>query len=235
MGTSVQLPDYILLGNIQKYHCRIKYILFFSYAVDLVVCTALGCDMYDCVYSTRTAVSTNVSKVKVPFCQVSYIQCSQGKNMYRSLLQRFGTALVPTGLLKLKTKKYAKDFKPIDENCKCSTCKNYTRSYLHAIVTHESVACSLVTVHNVQYQASFNIAQQLLLSKNKSELEFSFFRTIGFHCLHKPQQKIFSSFFYNNVYIGQILYQIVYGFLEYKTVLQLFHPLNTKLSPIKIL
>lgn len=28
-----------------------------SYATDLVVCVALGCDMFDCVYPTRTAVS----------------------------------------------------------------------------------------------------------------------------------------------------------------------------------
>ena len=27
------------------------------YAVDLVVCVALGCDMFDCVFPTRTAVS----------------------------------------------------------------------------------------------------------------------------------------------------------------------------------
>ena len=30
---------------------------FFSYPVDLIVCCALGVDMYDCVYPTRTAVS----------------------------------------------------------------------------------------------------------------------------------------------------------------------------------
>ena len=28
----------------------------FRYAVDLVVCVALGCDMFDCVFPTRTAV-----------------------------------------------------------------------------------------------------------------------------------------------------------------------------------
>lgn len=31
--------------------------IFSSYAVDLVVCCALGVDMFDCVYPTRTAVS----------------------------------------------------------------------------------------------------------------------------------------------------------------------------------
>ena len=69
-------------------------------------------------------------------------------------MQRFGSALVPTGLLQLKQEKYKKDFRPIDKDCKCSTCERYTRAYLQTIVTHESVACSLLTVHNVAYQAS---------------------------------------------------------------------------------
>ena len=33
------------------------------YPVDLVVCSALGCDMYDCVYPTRTAVRSPLSIV----------------------------------------------------------------------------------------------------------------------------------------------------------------------------
>lgn len=42
--------------------------------------------------------------------------------------------------------------RPIDENCDCSTCKTYTRSYLHHIVTLEAVASTLLTVHNVAFQ-----------------------------------------------------------------------------------
>lgn len=42
--------------------------------------------------------------------------------------------------------------RPIDENCECSTCKTYTRSYLHHIVTLEAVASTLLTVHNVAFQ-----------------------------------------------------------------------------------
>ncbi len=48
----------------------------FSYAVDLVVCVALGCDMFDCVFPTRTAVSDGLS-VDITF--------------YRSTIQRFGS------------------------------------------------------------------------------------------------------------------------------------------------
>lgn len=97
-----------------------RYLMGVGFATDLVVCVALGCDMFDCVYPTRTA--------------------------------RFGSALVPWGQVNLKQSKYATDFNPIDGDCHCSTCKNYTRAYLNTIVTNESVACQLVTIHNVSYQ-----------------------------------------------------------------------------------
>lgn len=66
--------------------------------------------------------------------------------------QRFGCALVKTGQLNLKQAQYKKDLRPIDEACECSTCKSYTRAYLHQIVTIETVSCHLLTVHNVAFQ-----------------------------------------------------------------------------------
>lgn len=44
------------------------------------------------------------------------------------------------------------DKRPIDETCTCSTCKTYTRSYIHQIVTIETVACHILTVHNIAFQ-----------------------------------------------------------------------------------
>lgn len=57
-----------------------------------------------------------------------------------------------TGQLNLKQKIYQKDFNPIDKDCNCTTCKRYTRSYLHHIVTIHPVACHLLTVHNLAFQ-----------------------------------------------------------------------------------
>ena len=46
------------IGSIYIYiYVLCCYLLLCSYATDLVVCSALGVDMYDCVYPTRTAVS----------------------------------------------------------------------------------------------------------------------------------------------------------------------------------
>lgn len=82
--------------------------------------------------------------------------------------QRFGCALVETGQICLKNKEFAMDHRPIDENCTCSTCKTYTRSYLHHIVKKEAVASSILSVHNIAYQLN------LMLEMRKSILEDTF-------------------------------------------------------------
>ncbi|KAF5273583.1 hypothetical protein FQR65_LT04581 [Abscondita terminalis] len=97
-----------------------RYLMGVGFAVDLVVCCALGVDMFDCVFPTRTA--------------------------------RFGCALVMNGQLNLKQKTYKLDLNPIDNECDCSTCKTYTRAYLHHIATIHTVSCHLLTVHNVAFQ-----------------------------------------------------------------------------------
>ena len=69
-------------------------------------------------------------------------------------LQRFGTALVPWGQLHLKHKQYVTDLKPIDRDCGCSTCKHHSRAYINSLLGREEVACHLITIHNIYYQAS---------------------------------------------------------------------------------
>lgn len=96
-----------------------RYLMGVGYPLDLVVCSALGVDMYDCVYPTRTA--------------------------------RFGTALVPWGLLKLKHAACGKDSRPIDCTCPCVACTQYSRAQLHAMLKSETGAAQLITQHNIAY------------------------------------------------------------------------------------
>lgn len=64
---------------------------------------------------------------------------------------RFGTAIVPSGLLQLKKSQFAGDQRPIDPDCRCPTCAQYSRAFLHSIVAKEELACHLVTVHNIAH------------------------------------------------------------------------------------
>lgn len=59
---------------------------------------------------------------------------------------------MPSGSINLKKSVYRKDFTALDDNCGCSTCKTYTKAYIHSIVTQETVACHLITIHNIAYQ-----------------------------------------------------------------------------------
>lgn len=97
-----------------------RYCMGVGYPEDLVVCVALGADMFDCVYPARTA--------------------------------RFGTALVPSGLLKIRHASMATDARPIQEDCPCHTCRSYSRAYLHMLGPKEgSVGAQLLTLHNIAY------------------------------------------------------------------------------------
>lgn len=72
--------------------------------------------------------------------------------VYPARTARFGTALVPEGLVKIRHEKMSGDCRPVQEGCGCYCCMNYTRSYLHFLGRSEgSVAAQLLTVHNVGY------------------------------------------------------------------------------------
>ena len=53
--------------------------------------------------------------------------------------------------MKLKNAENEKDFRPIEEDCACSTCKNYTRAFLHTVILKEEVAANFLTTHNLHY------------------------------------------------------------------------------------
>ena len=60
---------------------------------------------------------------------------------------------MPWGQINLKSQSFAKDFDPIDAKCNCSTCKRFSRSHLHTLISRkETVGCNLITLHNVAYQ-----------------------------------------------------------------------------------
>ena len=62
-----------------------------------------------------------------------------------SLFTRFGKMII-------KNSEYASDFTPVDSECGCSTCKNYTRAYLrHLFHTGEITALRLATIHSLYF------------------------------------------------------------------------------------
>lgn len=95
-----------------------------GYPLDLVVCTALGVDMYDCVYPTRTA---RFGVALVP-----------GET---------------PGTLRLKSNEFNTDNRPIMDGCQCLACRGgYSRARLHLLLKRNNpLAAILMTHHNIAY------------------------------------------------------------------------------------
>ena len=68
-------------------------------------------------------------------------------------LARHGSAFLSDGsLLPVKAGRYAKDFTPIDSECDCYCCKNFTRAYIrHLFNVGEILGLQLVSLHNTRY------------------------------------------------------------------------------------
>lgn len=65
---------------------------------------------------------------------------------------RNGTALTSRGKIVVRNGKYREDFTPLDPDCDCYCCKNYTRAYLrHLVNVGEMTAAELLSLHNIYY------------------------------------------------------------------------------------
>jgi len=71
-------------------------------------------------------------------------------------LARHGTALTGRGKLVIRNAVYAEDFAAVDTDCRCYTCRNFSRAYLrHLIKAEEMLAHRLLTIHNVSFLLRF--------------------------------------------------------------------------------
>lgn len=67
-------------------------------------------------------------------------------------IARNGTAMTSRGNLVVKNAKYKNDFSPLDHECDCYTCRNYSRAYIrHLINVNEILGARLLTIHNLHF------------------------------------------------------------------------------------
>lgn len=80
----------------------------------------------------------------------------QGVDMFDCVIPtrnaRTGFLYTRSGVLRIRNSKYKNDTRPIDDECGCYTCKNYSRSYLrHLDKCGEILSSRLNTIHNLYY------------------------------------------------------------------------------------
>ncbi len=96
---------------------------------DLFECVERGVDMFDCVSPTRLA--------RQGMLFVGPKSGGNAKNKWR---------------IHIKNEQYKTDKKPVDADCKCEVCQNYSRGYLnHLLKSNELLGLVLATKHNLYF------------------------------------------------------------------------------------
>ncbi|MUV39519.1 tRNA-guanine(34) transglycosylase [Lentibacillus sp. JNUCC-1] len=98
-------------------------------------------------------------------------------------IARNGTCMTSNGRLVVRNAKYARDFRPIDEECDCYTCRNYSRAYIrHLVRTNETFGFRLTTYHNLYFLLKLMKQVRKAISEDRlGDFKEAFFEQYGFN------------------------------------------------------
>ena len=83
-------------------------------------------------------------------------------------IARHGTLMTHNGRINIKNTKYKEDFGPLDPECNCYTCRNFTRAYLrHLYVADESFGKRLLSLHNTAFLLEIAKGAREAIKENK--------------------------------------------------------------------
>lgn len=114
--------------------------------------------MYEIMDSLLDSYPTHIPRylmgVGSPDCLVEGVK--RGIDMFDCVLAtrvgRNGTALTSNGKVVVRNGAYKEDFTPLDSECDCYCCKNYTKAYLrHMINVGEMMGGMMISLHNIAY------------------------------------------------------------------------------------
>ena len=105
-------------------------------------------------------------------------------------IARNGTLMTSEGRLVVKNAKYALDFGPLDPNCDCHVCQNYSRAYIrHLIRCDETFGIRLTSYHNLYFLLKLmEQVRQAIMEDRLGDFREEFFEKYGFN---KPNAKNF--------------------------------------------
>ena len=90
---------------------------------------------------------------------------------------RGGTLFTNRGRIRIRHRNYRRDFYPIDPNCACYCCKNFSRAYMrHLFESNEILGQILATAHNIEFYRSLaERAREAILANRFLEFKAEFF------------------------------------------------------------
>ena len=114
--------------------------------------------MYEMLDVMRPELPENMPRylmgVGSPDCLIEGVK--RGIDMFDCVLAtriaRNGTAFTSRGKVVVRNGKYRQDFTPLDSDCGCYCCKNYTKAYVrHLINVGEMLSAMLLSLHNITF------------------------------------------------------------------------------------
>jgi len=110
-------------------------------------------DMFDCVIPTREGRHGRlfIWKKQTEF-EINEQNSKQNSNS-QEITDDLGSNFYET--LNLANEKFKEDFTPLENDCQCETCQQFTRAYLHHLLkTNEPLFLKLASVHNLHFYLS---------------------------------------------------------------------------------
>jgi queuine tRNA-ribosyltransferase len=117
-------------------------------------------------------VGTPSDLVEGVACGVDMFDCVMPSRNARN-----GYLFTSEGIVKIRNAKHKKDTSSLDPNCNCSTCKNYSRAYLHHLQkSNEILGSRLNTLHNLfYYQHLMKSIREAIKSNTFSDFRKKFY------------------------------------------------------------
>ena len=82
-------------------------------------------------------------------------------------IARHGNAFTRFGKINIRNLKYKEDFSPLEKDCDCYTCKNYTKAYIrHLIIANESFGQRLLSIHNIRFLTRLTEDLRICIKEN---------------------------------------------------------------------
>ena len=93
-------------------------------------------------------------------------------------LARHGSAFTKYGKINIRNQKFKEDFNPIDKDCDCYTCSNFTLAYLrHLTVAKETLGARLLSIHNLRFLIKLTEdARTAITNQNFKEYKINFIK-----------------------------------------------------------
>ncbi len=83
-------------------------------------------------------------------------------------IARHGNAFTRNGKLNIRNSKYREDFTPLEEDCDCYACKNFTKAYIRHLVTcDELLGGRLLSIHNTRFLIRLTEELREAIKQNK--------------------------------------------------------------------